>query len=133
MNEKNKRMYCVNGDYEEFDIPVYLKEYYDSIDIDVLSSDDLSLLTKEQCLDTIAFLVSVDKHLSYTTIHMNGEFFKGIGLFGEIEVAFFGKKYGPTKFAITLDEFKEYDLSNDDIINITKDLVEFFQKSVRYS
>lgn len=130
MNEKIKRMYCVNGNYEEFDIPVYLKEYYDSLG---MLSNDKSLLTREQCLDTMAFLVSVDYNLSYSALLMDGEIFKGIGTFGDIKVAFFGRKYGPTKSAISFDAFKEFDLSNDDISNITKDLIKFFEDSVRYS
>lgn len=123
-------MYYINGNHEKFDVPVYLKEYYDSLDM--LSYGESSLLTREQCLDAICFLVGVDYHLEHSALYLDNENFKGIGFFGDTEVAFFGDKYGPTKSAITFDEFKKYNLSNDDISNITKDLIRFFQGSVRY-
>lgn len=120
-------MYYVNGNYEEFDIPTWLKENYDS-----LTTED-SLLSREECLAVLGYLVGVDYTLSYSILYIDDEVFKGIGLFGDIKVAFFGSKYGSTKLAIPYDEYEESNLSDNDRTNITNDLKQFFQNSVRYN
>lgn len=125
MAEKDKKMCYINSNYEQFSIPRKIKKYYTDLD------DEESLLTIEQCLDVLEYLVYVD-YMVYNPIYLENDIFKGIGFFGDIKVAFFGDKYGPTKVAIPYDEFKMFKLSENDISCITRDIKDFFRNSVRW-
>ena len=123
-----RKMFYEDGDYNEYIIPKKIKKYYDK-GIEPTEEKQLSRL---QYLDILEVLVGInfdiDKNINLG-FKNNDYDFKGIGYFDKIKVAFFGEKYGPTKFAITYKEFRKLDIE-EGILNLNEYLIDLIENQL---
>ena len=116
-----------DGDYDEFIIPKKFHKFY----ADKPIPNDVSQLKKVEYLDLLEFFIKVNYALSRTFNLEMEEDFKGIGYFENTKVAFFGEKYGATKFAIRYREFRKMELGRVEILTLNEEINSFFNRENR--
>ena len=78
--------------------------------------------------DLLEFFIKVDTLIS--SIYLDEDYiFKGIGYYGKEKVAFFGERYGATKYAIKYRDFRKKQISSCEKQKIKREVEEFFRKS----
>ena len=128
MSKLKKRIIFEDTSFNQYIIPKRLKDYYDK---GIKPTTDKQL-TRLQYLDILEVLVNMNFLLG-RKIHLgvkDDQDFQGTGYFGNTKIAFFGKKYGSTKFAISYKEFRKLELDETDILTLNECIIELFEKYI---
>ena len=125
---KIRKIIFEDTNFDRYIVPKKLKDYYGK---GIKPTTDMQL-TRLQYLDILEVLVNMNFLLGrkiYLAVKDEQDF-QGTGYLGKTKIAFFGKKYGSTKFAIPYKEFRKLNLDEIGILTLNECLIELFEKQI---